>query len=54
MLVEMTDVDGTTHYRVYRDGVLVGLFAARSTCDARAALDALCRALKAPPAPVLE
>ena len=37
MLVEMTDIDGTTHYRVYREGKLVGLLAARSTRDARPA-----------------
>lgn len=45
MLVELADIDGTTHCRVYRDGVLVGLLAVRDTQDAGAILDALHRAL---------
>ena len=55
VLVELADIDGTTHCRVYRDGVLVGLLAVRDTQDAGAILDALRRALRVsvrePPAP---
>lgn len=55
VLVELADIDGTTHCRVYRDGVLVGLLAVRDTQDAGAILDALRRTLRVsvrePPAP---
>ena len=47
-LVEMTEIDGTLHCRVYRAGGLVGLFAMPVTSDARPILEQLARALKAP------